>query len=64
MKEKRLERKIRKILRVLDDLYLKAMCKREHLGVSPEDYTWSPYYALGILLNIFYFICSICYYLF
>lgn len=60
MQEKRLERMIRKILRVLDDLYLKAMCTREYLGVSPEDYTLSPYYVLGILLNIFYFLC-ICY---
>lgn len=52
---KRLERKIRKILRVLDDIYLKAMCKREHLDVCPEDYLLSPYYVLGILLARFLF---------
>lgn len=40
-----------KILRVLEDLYLKAMRKREQLGVSPEDCTLSPYYVLGILLT-------------
>lgn len=60
MQEKRLERMIRKILRALGGFYLKAICKREHLGISPEGYTLSPHGVLGILLNIFYFVC-ICY---